>query len=80
MIAIRWTYTETNGNFKEQVYDSMIVETQGDLEDALQIINDEIEGRNACEDCEVKLDSIQYFQCVPVDNPKEFLKDEGGIQ
>jgi hypothetical protein len=74
MIAIRWTYTEGFGIKPEQKYDTVMVETQDELEDALQIINDDYNRTISEEDYEVKVDSIEYFQCTAVDNPKEFLK------
>jgi len=74
MIAIRWTYTEGFGDLTEQKYESAMVETVDELEDMQQIINDTFNRVIADEDYMCKVDSIEYFQCVKVDNPKEFLK------
>jgi hypothetical protein len=74
MIAIRWNYTEGFYGKTEQQYDTAIVETLEDLEGMLDFINEDYNRAIVDEGYEVKLDSIEYFQCTAVDNPKEFLK------
>jgi hypothetical protein len=74
MIVIRWTYTEGFGNHTEQNHDSAIIETLDELEDMIDIINGDFNRVIGEEGYECKVDSIEYFQCTAVDNPKEFLK------
>ncbi|MDF2787998.1 MAG: hypothetical protein K0S80_1096 [Neobacillus sp.] len=73
MIAIQWNYTEGFGDYTEQKHDSAAVETLDELEDMQKFINEDYNRIISEEGYKCKVDSIEYFQCTAVDNPKECL-------